>query len=40
MADAMGGKAVPYRVDNWGPEWGHDWGTWHRMLPQYLSELV
>jgi esterase/lipase superfamily enzyme len=40
IADALGKKGIPNRVDNWGPEWDHDWGTWHRMLPQYLSELV
>ena len=40
IADALGKKGIPNRVDNWGPEWDHDWGTWHHMLPHYLSELV
>ena len=40
MAAALGGKAIPNRVDNWGPHWSHDWPTWHRMLPQYLHELT
>lgn len=40
MAAVLGGKAVPNRVDNWGPDWIHDWPTWHRMLPQYLHELT
>jgi esterase/lipase superfamily enzyme len=40
MADALGAKGVPNRVDNWGPQWEHDWPTWHRMLPQYLGELT
>jgi esterase/lipase superfamily enzyme len=31
---------VPNRVDNWGPQWAHDWPTWHHMLPQYLRELT
>jgi esterase/lipase superfamily enzyme len=39
MADALGRKGVPNRVDAWGPEWPHEWSTWHRMLPQYLDEL-
>jgi esterase/lipase superfamily enzyme len=39
MADALGGKGVPNRVDSWGPEFEHDWGTWWRMLPQYLDEV-
>lgn len=38
-AEALGRKGVPNRVDAWGPEWAHDWPTWHRMLPQYLDEL-
>jgi esterase/lipase superfamily enzyme len=40
MAEALGAKGIPNRVDNWGPEYKHDWPTWHRMLPQYLGELT
>ena len=40
MAAVLGARAVPNRVDNWGPQWSHDWPTWHRMLPQYLRELT
>ncbi|HVM18345.1 MAG TPA: hypothetical protein VM307_00125 [Egibacteraceae bacterium] len=40
MADVLGAKGVPNRVDNWGPDWDHLWPTWHRMLPQYLDELT
>jgi esterase/lipase superfamily enzyme len=40
MADALGAKGIPNRVDNWGPQWAHQWPTWRRMLPQYLHELV
>ena len=40
MADTLGAKGIPNRVDNWGPEFKHDWPTWHRMLPQYLRELT
>jgi esterase/lipase superfamily enzyme len=39
MADALGRKGVPNRVDAWGEEWPHEWHTWHRMLPQYLDEV-
>ena len=39
MADALGRKGVPNRVDSWGPEFEHDWATWWRMLPQYLNEI-
>jgi hypothetical protein len=27
-------------VDNWGPQWPHEWHTWREMLPQYLRELT
>jgi len=40
MASALGTKGIPNRVDNWGPQWPHQWPTWHRMLPQYLGELI
>jgi esterase/lipase superfamily enzyme len=40
MADVLGSKGIPNRVDNWGPNWAHDWPTWHAMLPQYLRELT
>jgi esterase/lipase superfamily enzyme len=40
MASILGAKGIPNRVDNWGPQWEHEWPTWHRMLPQYLDELT
>jgi len=40
MANALGAKGIPNRVDNWGPQWDHQWPTWWRMLPQYLDELT
>jgi esterase/lipase superfamily enzyme len=39
VADALGRKGVPNRVDPWGEQWPHEWHTWQRMLPQYLGEL-
>jgi esterase/lipase superfamily enzyme len=39
MAEVLGSKGVPNRVDSWGPEVIHDWPTWWRMLPQYLDEV-
>jgi S-formylglutathione hydrolase FrmB len=40
MAAALGARGIPNRVDNWGPEWDHEWTTWRVMLPQYLDELA
>lgn len=39
MADTLGRKGVPDRVDDWREERPHEWHTWHRMLPQYLDEV-
>ena len=38
MAKVLGKKGVPNRLDDWGPEWHHDWPTWREMLPKYLGE--
>jgi esterase/lipase superfamily enzyme len=40
MAEVLGRKGIPNRVDPWGPDWEHDWGTWRHMLPRYLDELT
>jgi esterase/lipase superfamily enzyme len=40
MAAVLGDKGIPNRVDNWGPQWPHEWPTWRHMLPQYLRELI
>lgn len=40
MAEALGAKGIPNRVDSWGTDWEHDWPTWRRMVPQYLDELA
>jgi esterase/lipase superfamily enzyme len=40
VADVLGARGVPNRVDEWGPEWDHDWPAWRKMLPQYLDELL
>ena len=40
MADVLGAKGIPNRVDAWGPEWDHDWPTWRRMLPLYLDQMA
>jgi len=40
MAEVLGGKGVPNRVDPWGAEYDHDWPTWREMLPLYLDDLV
>ncbi len=38
LANALGAKGIPNRVDDWGPDWHHDWPTWRAMFPKYLGE--
>ena len=40
VAQTLGARGIPNRVDAWGPTWDHDWVTWREMLPQYLHELT
>lgn len=40
MADVLGAAGVPNRVDDWGPDYEHQWPTWWHMLPHYLRELL
>ena len=40
MANILGDKGIPNRVDSWGTEYKHDWETWREMLPKYLSEYT
>ncbi len=40
VADLLGGRGVPNRVDSWGPGWKHDWPLWRNMLHTYTPELV
>ncbi len=40
MAKVLGTKAIPNRVDPWGPGYHHDWETWREMLPKYLAEYA
>jgi esterase/lipase superfamily enzyme len=40
IANLLGAKGVPNRVDPWGTEWHHDWTTWRAMLPKYLDEFA
>lgn len=40
VADALGARGIPNRVDPWGEEYDHDWPTWRAMLPKYLEEML
>lgn len=40
VAEVLGARGIPNRVDDWGPQWDHDWPTWRAMLPLYLDDLL
>ena len=40
VAEVLGRKGIPNRVDDWGPAYDHDWPTWWQMLPTYLDDLL
>ena len=39
-AQVLGAKGVPNRVDDWGPDFEHDWPTWWQMLPTYVEQAL
>ena len=39
-AELLGAKGVPNRVDDWGPDFDHDWPTWWQMLPSYIQQAL
>jgi esterase/lipase superfamily enzyme len=39
-AEVLGTKGIPNRVDDWGPDYDHDWPTWWQMLPTYLQQAL
>ena len=40
VAEVLGSRGIPNRVDSWGEEYPHDWVTWREMLPKYVGELL
>ena len=40
LANLLGAKGIPNRVDPWGADFHHDWVTWRAMLPKYLAEFA
>lgn len=40
LADILGKRGIPNRVDAWGKDYDHDWPTWREMLPRYLDRLT
>jgi esterase/lipase superfamily enzyme len=39
MSEVLWSRGIRHRVDDWGPEGGHDWPYWKREMDEYLSRL-
>ncbi|MFH1619297.1 MAG: alpha/beta hydrolase-fold protein [bacterium] len=37
LAGLLKSKGIPCWYDPWGPEWPHDWQTWHAQIRKYLA---
>ncbi|WP_025764869.1 esterase family protein [Dyadobacter tibetensis] len=37
LSEVLNGKMVGHEMDDWGPDFAHEWGAWHRILNHYLS---
>ncbi len=37
MAEIMGSKGIPHRLDVWGEQRKHDWPLWHSMAQAYFG---
>ena len=40
VADVLGSRGIPNHVEEWGPEWDHDWPLWRKFLPEKLRERL
>ncbi len=40
VADLLGERGIPNRVEEWDDKWDHDWPAWRNMLPKYLGEFL
>lgn len=38
FSDLLNNKSIPHRLEIWGEDFHHDWPTWRKMLPYFLSE--
>jgi esterase/lipase superfamily enzyme len=37
MSSALGAAGVNHKLEKWGPNYAHTWGTWGEMLPRYVG---
>ena len=39
FANVLRDKGIPHEFYDWGPEWPHDWSSWHAQASIYLASL-
>ena len=39
FSEVLGRKEIPHSVDDWGPDGGHDWPFWKKMMGEYVGRL-
>ena len=39
FSDLLHRKGIPHSLDDWGPDGGHDWPYWKKMMNEYIWRL-
>lgn len=39
LSGILAGRGIRHHLEDWGPEGGHDWPYWKRMMREYLGRL-
>ena len=39
LSRILASRGIPHHLDDWGPEGGHDWPYWKRMMREYLGRV-
>jgi esterase/lipase superfamily enzyme len=39
FSELLRGKGIPHSLDDWGPDGGHDWPYWKKMMNEYVGRL-
>ena len=39
LSEVLRARSIPHSLDDWGPDGGHDWPYWKRMISEYVGRL-
>jgi esterase/lipase superfamily enzyme len=37
MSAVLASRGIDQRLDDWGPDGGHDWPSWHHQMWEYVG---